>query len=70
MQMPANPAIFPGTGEGLLVEAITVPQSCGKTRSFFCRGRVFSLRALLQYVWDIQTNTHTNNISWEDMVEL
>ena len=35
MQMPANPAIFPGTGEGLLIEAIIVLQSCGKTTSFF-----------------------------------
>lgn len=60
MQIPANPAIFPGTGEGLL-EAIIVLQSCGKTRLFFffSGSRVFSLRAQLQYVGDIQTHTYT-----------
>lgn len=31
----SQPAIFPGRGEGLLVEAIIVPQSCGKTSKFF-----------------------------------
>lgn len=32
-----------------------------KNKQFFLAGgRVFSLRALLQYVWDIQTHTHTH----------
>lgn len=62
MQMPANPATFPGTGEGLLVEAVIVWQSCGKTSRFFFfppGGKVLSLRAPLQYAWDINTHVHT-----------
>ena len=65
MQMPANPAIFPGTGEGLLVEAIIVLQSCGKTSRFFfffpwCRQSAFIKATTTICVRSKNTHTQTH----------